>query len=118
MFASFFPNPKIFFPGAVLWTALSMALWYAAARELGPQLSLGGLIGLPYPPANADAANIAVEIARNLWLYQYMIMSGGLFVGLMRWLLPHPWFWWSVGVSALIVFLIWFSVQLDVMINT
>jgi peptide/bleomycin uptake transporter len=118
MFASFFPNPKIFFPGAVLWTALSMALWYAAARELGSQFSLGGLIGLPYPPANADAANVAVEIARNLWLYQYMIMSGGLFVGLMRWLLPHPWFWWSVGVSALIVFLIWFSVQLDVMINT
>ena len=74
MFASFFPNPKIFFPGAVLWTALSMALWYAAARELGAQLSLGGLIGLPYPPATADAANVAVEIARNLWLYQYMIM--------------------------------------------
>ena len=117
MFSSFFPNPKFFFPAAVLWTALSMALWYGAARELGPQLSIGGLIGFAYPPANADGAAVAVETARNIWLYQYMIATGAIFVGLVGWLLPHRWFRWSVGVSALIVFLIWFNVQLDVMIN-
>jgi len=117
MFSSFFPNPKIFFPAAILWTALSMALWYGLAREMGPQLSLGDLVGFPYPPANADGANIAVETARNIWLYEYMLGAGAIFAGLIRWLLPHPWFRWSVGVSALIVFLIWFSVQLDVMIN-
>jgi peptide/bleomycin uptake transporter len=117
MFSSFFPNPKLFFPAAVLWTALSMALWYGSARELGPQLSVGGLIGFPYPPANADGAAVAVETARNIWLYQYMIATGAIFVGLVGWLLPHRWFRWSVGVSALIVFLIWFNVQLDVMIN-
>jgi peptide/bleomycin uptake transporter len=117
MYSSFFPNPKIFFPAAILWTALSMALWYGLAREMGPQLSLGGLVGFPYPPANADGANIGVETARNIWLYEYMIGAGAIFIGLVRWLLPHPWSRWSVGVSALIVFLIWFSVQLDVMIN-
>ena len=117
MFSSFFPNPKVFFPAAILWTALSMVLWYGAARELGPQLSVGGLIGLPYPPANADGAAIAVETARNLWLYQYMIVAGALFVGLVGWLMPHRWYRWSVGVSAIIVFFIWFQVQLDVMIN-
>src|SRR5215813_8213926 len=117
MFSSFFPNPKIFFPAAVLWTALSMALWYGLARDLGAQLSLGELVGLPYPPATADGANIAVETARNIWLYEYMIGAGVIFAGLIRWLLPHPWFRWSVGVSALIVFLIWFRVQMDVMIN-
>ena len=78
MFSSFFPNPKLFFPAAVLWTALSMALWYGFARELGSQLSLGGLVGFPYPPANADGAAVAVETARNIWLYQYMIVSGAL----------------------------------------
>jgi len=117
MFSSFFPNPRLFFPAAVLWTALSMALWYGLARDWGPQLSLGVLVGFPYPPANADGAAVAVETARNIWLYQYMIVTGGLFVALVGWLLPQRWFRWSVAVSALIVFLLWFQVQLDVMIN-
>src|ERR1700730_265307 len=117
MFSSFFPNPKLFFPAAVLWTALSMALWYGFARDLGPWLSLGSLVGFPYPPANADGAAIAVETARNIWLYQYMIVTGALFVGLVGWLLPHRWFRWSVGLSAVLIFFIWFRVQLDVMIN-
>src|SRR3954462_3088273 len=117
MFSSFFPNPRLFFPAALVWTALSMALWYAVARDLGPALSLGGLVGFPYPPANADGAAVAVETARNIWLYQYMIVAGGLFVAVVGWLLPHRWFRWSVGVSALLIFFLWFQVQLDVMIN-
>jgi peptide/bleomycin uptake transporter len=117
MFSSFFPNPKLFFPAAILWTALCMALWYAAARDWGPALTLGNLVGLPYPAADAPAANVAVQVARDVWLYQYMIVVEALFIGLMRVLLPHPWFRWSVGVSAVLVFLLWFQVQLDVMIN-
>jgi peptide/bleomycin uptake transporter len=117
MFSSFFPNPRLFFPAALLWTALTMALWYGLARDLGPQLSLGGLAGFAYPPAGADGAAVAVETARNIWLFQYMIATGALFVGLVGWLLPHRWFRWSVACSALIVFLLWFQVQLDVMIN-
>ena len=117
MFSSFFPNPKLFFPATLIWTALAMAAWYGFARDLGPQLSLGGLAGFAYPPANADGASIAVETARNIWLYQYMIATGAIFVALVGWLLPHRWFRWSVGVSAVIIFFIWFQVQLDVMIN-
>ena len=117
MFSSFFPSPRLFFPAAVLWTALIMALWYGFARDLGPQLSLGGLIGFAYPPADADGAAVAVETARNIWLYQYMIVTGGIFVAVVGWLIPHRWFRWSVGVSAVLVFFLWFQVQLDVMIN-
>ena len=117
MFASFFPNPRIFFPATILWTALVMALWYGFARDLGPQLSVGGLIGLPYPPADANGAEIGVQIARDIWLYEYMIVTGGVFVGLIGVMLPHPWFRWSVGMSAIIVFILWFRVQLDVMVN-
>ena len=117
MFSSFFPNPKLFFPATLVWTALAMAAWYGFARDLGPQLSLGGLVGFAYPPADADGAAVAVETARNIWLYQYMIAIGGLFVVLVGWLMPHRWFRWSVGVSAAIVFFLWFQVQLDVMIN-
>src|SRR5215831_1062989 len=98
MFASFFPNPKLFFPASLLWTALSMALWYGYFRDLGPDLSLGGLVGFPYPAANADAANVAVETARNIWLYEYMIAAGLVFIGAVGWLMPHRWFRWSVVV--------------------
>jgi peptide/bleomycin uptake transporter len=117
MFSSFFPNPRLFFPVTILWTALSMAFWYGFARDIGARLSLGGLVGFPFPPVSADGAAIAVETARNIWLYQYMIVAGAIFVGLVRWLLPHRWFRWSVGVSAVLIFFIWFRVQLDVMIN-
>ena len=117
MFFSFFPNPKIFFPALVLWTALAMALWYGLARDLGPQLSIGGLMGFSYPPADANGSSIPVQIARDIWLYQYMIASGALFVVLVGWLLPHRWFWWSVGVSAALIFFLWFRVELDVMLN-
>ncbi|HEY6983772.1 peptide antibiotic transporter SbmA [Reyranella sp.] len=118
MFSSFFPNPRLLFPAAVLWTALSIAFWYGSARDLGPQLSLGGLVSFSYPPAGADGTAVAVETARNIWLYQYMIVAGALFVGLVGWLMPHRWFRWSIGVSAFIVFFLWFQVQLDVMINS
>ena len=117
MFSSFFPSPKVFFPATVLWTALSMVLWYSLARDLGPSLSVGGLVGFPYPPASASGADIAVETARNIWVYQYMIVSGAIFIGLVAWRTPHRWLRWSVAVSAIIIFFLWFRVQLDVMIN-
>jgi peptide/bleomycin uptake transporter len=94
-----------------------MALWYGVARDLGPALSLGGLVGFPYPPPDANAAAVDVETARNIWLFQYMIVAEAVFVGLVGWLMPHRWHWWSVGVSAVLVFALWFQVQLDVMIN-
>ena len=36
MFSSFFPTPRLFFPAVLIWTALSMALWYGLARDMGP----------------------------------------------------------------------------------
>jgi peptide/bleomycin uptake transporter len=117
MFSSFFPNPKRFFLAVVLWTALSMALWYGFARDLGGSLSIGNLVGFPYPPDDAKGAEIAIETARSIWVYQYMIVMGGLFIGLVAGLFPHRWFRWSVVVSAIIIFFLWFRVQMDVMIN-
>jgi peptide/bleomycin uptake transporter len=117
MFSSFFPTPRLFFPATLIWTALTMALWYGLARDLGPALSLGGLVGFPYPPADAPGAAPAIETARNIWLFEYMIVTGAVFCGLVRVVLPHPWWRWSVCCSALIIFLLWFQVQLDVMIN-
>lgn len=125
MFTSFFPKPKIFFLSAVLWTGLCMAFWFLFGRDLGQPLSLGGLIGFGFPAGpleGADEAQTALaaaarETALDVWLYQYMIFCGAVFVALWGWLAPHRWFRWSVGVSAVIIFVTWFQVQLDVMIN-
>ena len=70
MFSSFFPNPKILFPAAILWTAICMTAWYGFARDLGLTLSVGNLIGLPYPPLDAKGGDVPTEVARNVWAYQ------------------------------------------------
>ena len=125
MFASFFPRPKAFFLSGILWTAVCIAFWYGVARGWGEQFSLGGLIGANYPtplPEGADEAavatsNIARDWAIDIWLYQYMLVAGAAFAAAWNWMAPHRWFWWSVVVSLIILFVVWFQVQLDVMIN-
>jgi peptide/bleomycin uptake transporter len=125
LFASFFPRPRLFFPSAVVWAAICMIIWYLGANELGRRFSLGWLIGFDYPatlPAGSDGAQQATfkleEIrAIDVWLYQYMIVAGAIFAAVWRRLEPHRWFWWSVVVSSIILFIVWFLVQLDVMIN-
>lgn len=125
MFTSFFPKPKIFLLSGVLWIGLCMAFWFLFGRDLGQSLSLGGLIGFGFPAGplegadEAQAALIAAarETALDVWLYQYMIFCGAIFVALWGWLAPHRWFRWSVGASSAIIFITWFQVQLDVMIN-
>jgi peptide/bleomycin uptake transporter len=125
MFASFFPNPRLFFPSAVLWTVICMLIWYFFARDLGPNISLGWIFGIGYPPplpadapeavtgAHAAAMNLAIDV----WLYQYMIVAGAIFAAVWWRIAPHRWFRWSVVASAVILFVVWFQVQLDVMIN-
>ena len=125
VFTAFFPKPKIYFPSAILWTALCMAVWFGFARDLGPSLSLGGLIGLGYPAlateGGGQAQTALLEAARgtalDVWLYQYMIFCGAAFAALWGWLVPHRWYRWSVIAASVIIFTTWFQVQLDVMIN-
>lgn len=125
MFASFFPKPKLFFWSAVAWSALCIAFWYMGAGDLGSSLSLGGVFGYGYPAALApDADDVqkalfaaAADSASTVWVYQYMIVCMAAFTAFWGWAAPHRWFWWSVAVSAVIIFITWFQVQLDVLIN-
>lgn len=125
MFVSFFPQPRRFFTSFVLWTLFCILLWYGLFRDLGTTLSLGGYFGLGFPdtpPPEAEeavrtAAAEARSAAQEFWFYQYFIAVIGMFVGGWTWFSPHPWARWSVAGSALILFVNWFLVQLDVMIN-
>lgn len=125
MFVSFFPRPRLLLLTFAAWSLLGVLLWYFAARHWGPYLSIGNLVGYGAPaplPADAtDAAKAAFQstsdIAANIWFYQYFIAMIAVFVGAWRVYSPHPWQGWSIGGSALILFVNWFLVQLDVLIN-
>src|SRR5690242_5354134 len=105
MFVSFFPRPKLFFPSAILWTALAMAVWYGYASNL---------------VSSADPEIIGVSrfwSASFLWFDLYFALSVAIFAGFWMTLAPHPWALWSILGSALILYTSYFQVQVSVAIN-
>jgi peptide/bleomycin uptake transporter len=106
MFVSFFPQPRLFFPSAILWTALAMLLWYGYASDL---------VGSSEPGAVGVALFWS---ARSLWFDLYFALSVAIFVGFWMWFSPHPWAAWSIPGSALILFTSYFQVQVSVAINS
>ncbi len=125
MFHSFFPRPKLFFLSFAVWAIACVILWFVTATDWGPALGVGRLIGLGYPGPLAEGADEAAQAAyaealdwpQTIWFWQYQIVAYCIFCGFWSWFAPHRWARWSVWGSALIVFVAWFMVQLDVLIN-
>ena len=113
MFKSFFPNPRLFFTSAILWTIVSIGLWYGGADYLG------AAIGLPQPAADAvPVIGVSSFLQPDfLWFYIYFAIMSGLFYVAWMFLSPHPWQHWSVLGSILIIFVTYFQVQVSVAIN-
>jgi peptide/bleomycin uptake transporter len=105
MFVSFFPRPKLFFPSAILWTALVMAFWYGFADDL---------VGMSAPGPVGVATFWS---ARALWFDLYFALSVTIFGGAWMIYAPHPWAAWSIFGSALILFNAYFQVELSVAVN-
>ncbi|UTW00458.1 peptide antibiotic transporter SbmA [Marinomonas rhizomae] len=126
MFQSFFPKPKLFFLSFVIWALVCVIGWYLELQDLGSVLSLGSLFGVHFPAALAEGADAAAqaafqstqETALTVWLYQYIAVCYGLFIGIWMVYGGHKWAKWSVMGSGLIIFTTWFSVQLSVMLNS
>ena len=113
MFVSFFPSPRMFFTSAMVWALIAVLVWFFLARDAG------GLFGLPNPPADAPPI---VGVSRFvsapfLWFYLFFGGAVALFAAVWRVLDPHPWFAWSVLGSALIIFVLYFMVEVSVTIN-
>ena len=113
MFASFFPNPRLFFWSALIWTFVVVIFWYAAGGELGASL------GFPLPPADAPAI-IGISVFWSppfVWFYIYYAVAVALFAAFWMNVAPHPWAMWSILGSTLIIFTTYFQVQVSVAIN-
>ncbi len=113
MFVSFFPKPKLFFISAAVWSLMLVLLWFNGGAELG------SIVGLP--PADPGAPPIiGIAVfwsAPFLWFYLYYAAAVFLFYAFWRVYSPHPWQEWSILVSGLILFMIYFSVQVSVAVN-
>lgn len=113
MFKSFFPQPKLFFTSAILWSLALVLFWFFGGAQLGAVFGL--------PPAAADAPPIiGITVfwsAPFIWFYIYYALAVGLFYVFWRIVSPHPWLEWSILVSGLILFMLYFSVQVSVAVN-
>lgn len=113
MFVSFFPRPKLFFTSAAIWATIAVALWYLGGSDWGAAFGL--------PPADPEAPPIiGVSVfwsAPFLWFYIYFAVFVALFYAFWRWFDPNPWQRWSVLGSALILFIVYFQVQVSVAVN-
>ncbi|MCO6048497.1 peptide antibiotic transporter SbmA [Mesorhizobium sp. RP14(2022)] len=113
MFVSFFPQPKLFFSSAAAWSLVLVLLWFFGGEQAG------ALIGLP--PADPSAPpTIGITVFWSkpfLWFYIYFWLGVFFFYAFWRLYCPHPWQDWSILVAALILFLIYFNVQVSVAVN-
>ena len=111
MFRSFFPSPKIFFLSVVGYSAVCAYVWYGFNEQMGAALGLDlsqsdPIIGLGHFLSDSF-----------LLFYLYFSACTALFAGFWFRLANHPWQWWSIVGSALILFSTYFSVQVSVAIN-
>jgi peptide/bleomycin uptake transporter len=112
MFPSFFPKPKLFFTSFLVWSALCMLLWYNG----GPQIAAS--LGLSVPPDAAPVIGLGhFSTPDFIWFYVYYAVAVALFAGLWFWYSPHPWQYWSILGSALILFVTYIGVQVSVALN-
>ncbi|MDP8996963.1 MAG: peptide antibiotic transporter SbmA [Pseudomonadota bacterium] len=113
MFTSFFPSPRAFFTSACVWGLIAVLAWFFFFRDFGAYL------GLPNPAA--DAAPV-IGLAKFfspafIWFYIYYFTFCAAFAIFWHSYSPHPWFWWSVVGSMVIVFVIYINVEVSVAIN-
>ena len=113
VFRSFFPRPRLFFATALGWATATILIWYLAGDSLGRALGFA----LPAPDA-APVIGVGYFVTPDfVWLYLYYALATALFAGFWFRAEPHPWRWWSILGTSLIIFSTYFSVQISVAIN-
>jgi peptide/bleomycin uptake transporter len=114
VFVSFFPQPRLFFWSAFLWTLAAVLFWFFGGAALGAEFGLD-----PLAPDAPPIIGFSVFWSKPfMWFYIYYALAVGIFAGFWMIYAPHPWAVWSILGSALIVFATYFQVEVSVAINT
>jgi peptide/bleomycin uptake transporter len=109
MFKSFFPTPKLFFLSAFIWAMIAVVFWQAGGEAWLLRLT-GASAELPISAARFWSGNF-------LLFYAYYALCTGIFAFAWFFLSPHRWQRWSILGTALIIFVTWFLVEVNVAIN-
>jgi peptide/bleomycin uptake transporter len=113
VFLSFFPKPKLFLISIILTMALATAIWFTVGDSLAT--TLGFVLPDPEtPPILGLGFFITPDF---LWFYLFSGVFIAAFAAGWFILSPHPYQYWSILGSALILFSTYFSVQVSVAIN-
>ncbi len=111
MFKSFFPNPRLFFTSVVVYAAICSFVWYSF------NVQIGEFLGFDLSPS-APVIGLGHFFTDSFLLfYIYYFTCTGLFAAFWYKVENHPWQWWSIAGSVLILFSTYFSVQVSVAIN-
>lgn len=114
MFRAFFPNPRLFFPAALLWAGFCMLVWFTIGDRLDDAFSLAPLLAQEVTETNPTP----FFTPDRVWLYQFVIVAGYLFCIPWYWIGNNRrWFWWSVVGSVTIVEVVFFDVQIGAWMN-
>ena len=100
MFQSFFPRPKLFLLSALAWVAVAVALWYTQGEAMGAWFGF-----LPTDPAAEPVLGLGHFVTPQfLWFYLYCAAFLAVFTAAWFILSPHPYQWWSIVGTAVILF--------------
>lgn len=113
LFRSFFPNPKIFFPSLLVWTALAIALWFGFLAGYQPFLDYFA----GWAPVAVEGERPPFMNAQRIWTYVYITLSGFAFALIWFFVERNEWYIWSVFGSTVIILVTYFNVQISVFLN-
>ncbi len=111
MFKSFFPNPKLFFLSVLIYSAICSAVWYGFNEQIG------AIFGLDLASEETVIGLGHFLTDSFLLFYLYYFSCAAIFAAFWFKVARHPWQWWSIVGSSLILFSTYFSVQVSVAIN-
>jgi len=110
VFKSFFPSPRLFFISVIVYAALAIAVWFVAGDSVAHWLGAS--------PSDSDVIGLGhFATPQFLSVVLYYFLTCALFAAAWFILDPHPWQWWSIVGSMVLIFTSYFSVQVSVAIN-
>ena len=101
----------MFFLSVVVYAAACSFAWYSFNEQIG------GFLGFDLSSSEPVIGLGHFATDSFLLFYIYYITCCGLFAAFWFWTANHPWQWWSVVGSMLILFSTYFSVQVSVALN-
>lgn len=113
LFRSFFPDPKIFFLSALIWTAVAIALWFGFVGTYAPFLETLSQLA----PQAVEGERPPFLTADKILIYIYMAVAGFGFAIVWMFLDKNKWSRWSVLGSVIIVLITYYNVQISVFLN-